>query len=73
MGRALEVYWALVDTGAQVSVISAGLAAYTNLYSTDGSNLPPASFSVSGYNGAKSYMLVFQAPVQIGTKDGPKR
>ena len=58
LGRAPEVYWALVDTGAQVSVISAGLAAYTDLYSPDGSNHFPASFFVSGYNGTKSYMPV---------------
>ena len=73
LGRAPEVYWALVDTGAQVSVISAGLAAYTDLYAPDGSNVFPASFAVSGYNGTKSYMPVLQAPVRLGARGGAER
>ena len=58
LGNAPELYWALADTGAQVSVISAGLAHYLDLYHADMGNVKPASFSVTGYNGSGSYMPV---------------
>lgn len=58
LGDAPELFWALADTGAQVSVITAGLAHYLDLYSPDMSNVTPASFAVSGYNGTASYMPI---------------
>ena len=58
IGDAPELYWALADTGAQVSVITAGLAHYLDLHLPDMSNVTPASFAVSGYNGTASYMPI---------------
>ena len=56
-----------------MSVISAGLAAYTELYASDLSNVYPASFAVAGYNGTRSYMPVLQAPVRLGNRGGEER
>ena len=73
LGTAPELYWALADTGAQVSVISAGLAAYLNLYNDDMSNVHPATFSVTGYNGTASYMPVLETTVRMGARGGDER
>ena len=73
LGSAQELYWALADTGAQVSVISAGLAAYLNLYNDDMSNVHPATFSVTGYNGTASYMPVLETTVRMGARGGDER
>ena len=67
------MYWALADTGAQVSVISAGLAAYLNLYNEDMSNVHPATFSVTGYNGTASYMPVLETTARMGARGGDER
>jgi hypothetical protein len=53
-----RVYWGLVDTGAQVSIISSGLANHLNLIAPDGSNLERSPFRVSGYNGDSTYLPI---------------
>ena len=73
LGNNQELFWALADTGAQVSVISAGLAAYLNLYREDMSNVHPATFSVTGYNGTSSYMPVLETTVRLGARGGSER
>jgi predicted aspartyl protease len=60
LGQVDHIYWALVDTGAQVSVISAGLANYLGLYEAEMQNVYPATFQVTGYNDSKSYMPVLE-------------
>ena len=65
--------WGLVDTGAQVSVISAGLASFLGLLSPDMSNLAPSPFSVTGYNGTRSYMPLIEVTVRFGVFGGPER
>ena len=73
LGSSPDVFWALVDTGAQVSVLSAGLASYADLYSPDMSNVFPASFAVAGYNGSRSYMPVLQTSIRLGARGGEER
>ena len=68
-----EVWWALVDTGAQVSVISAGLASYLELYPPDMGNVHPVGFTVSGYNGTSSYMPVLETRLRLGARGGEER
>ena len=65
--------WGLVDTGAQVSVISAGLASYLDLYKPDLSNIRETSFTVAGYNGARSYMPVLETSFRLGNRGGDER
>lgn len=66
-------FWGLVDTGAQVSVITAGLANYLNLIDHDFSNISSTPFSVSGYNGNKSYMPTLTTYLKLGRYGGPER
>jgi Aspartyl protease len=68
-----DVWWALVDTGAQVSVISAGLASYLDLYCQDMSNVFPASFAVKGYNEASTYMPVLETRLRVGAHGNEER
>lgn len=64
----MDTYWALVDTGAQVSVISAGLASYLGLYQADMSNVLPSPFEVSGFNGKSSYMPILELQLRLGAR-----
>ena len=57
LGGSPEIWWALIDTGAQVSVISAGLASYAGLYDDSMANVL-SGVKVSGYNDASSYLPV---------------
>lgn len=66
-------FWGLVDTGAQVSVISAGLANYLNLIQEDFSNVSATPFQVSGYNGTKSYMPTITTTLRLGRFGGDER
>ena len=66
-------FWGLVDTGAQVSVISAGLANYLNLIQEDFSNVSATPFQVSGYNGTKSYMPTITTTLRLGKFGGDER
>ena len=56
-----------------MSVISAGLANYLELYEEDMSNVRPASFAVKGYNGAKSYMPILYTKIRLGARGGEER
>ena len=73
LGAQEEVWWALVDTGAQVTVISAGLASYLGLYERDMRNVHPAGFSVAGYNDTSSYMPVLETRMRLGARGGDER
>lgn len=66
-------FWGLVDTGAQVSVISAGLANFLNLITEDLSNVSATPFQVSGYNGTKSYMPTITTTLRLGRYGGAER
>ena len=68
-----QMFWGLVDTGAQVSVISAGLAAYLDLFKPDLSNVKETTFTVAGYNGARSYMPVLETMLRLGNRGGEER
>ena len=67
------VFWALVDSGAQVSVISAGLANYLDLIQEDYGNVTSAPFTVKGYNDARSYMPALTTSFRLGAHGGPER
>ena len=60
------VYWGLIDSGAAVSVISAGMAAYLGLINPDNSNLSPSSFTVSAYDGRRLYMPLLTLTMRLG-------
>ena len=47
-----ESQWALVDTGAQVSLITTGVARYCNAVAADYSNLLPSELKLNGVTGA---------------------
>jgi hypothetical protein len=73
LGTDPAVYWALADTGAMVSVISAGLASYLNLYADDMRNVYTPSFAVKGYNESSSYMPILETPIRLGARGGEER
>lgn len=62
-----ETFWALIDSGAQVSVISAGLCTYLELLNADLTNVHRARFNVSGFNGATSYMPFVHTYLRLGS------
>ena len=47
-----ETQWALVDTGAQVSLMTTGVAKYCNAVAPDYSNLLPSELMLNGVTGA---------------------
>ena len=66
-------YWGLVDTGAQVCVVSAGLANYLGLLAPDLSNVTATPFTVKGYNDVTTYMPALTTTMRLGSHGGPER
>ena len=65
--------WGLIDTGAQVSVITAGLANFLGLINEDLSNVTATPFTVKGYNDVKSYMPAITVNLRMGREGGTER
>ena len=61
-----ETQWALVDTGAQVSLITTGVAKYCNAVAPDYSNLLPSELMLNGVTGAPWGTTRLATDVTIG-------
>ena len=46
-----ETWWAMADSGAQVSLISTGIVGYLGLIDSEGARMLPSKFTVSGFQG----------------------
>ena len=69
-----RTWWAMIDTGAQVSIISAGIVEYLGLLDSEGVKCYPSSFTVSGFDGSsKLKMPIMEVWMRMGTKGGDER
>ena len=64
-----RVWWAMVDSGAQVSLISSGLMAYLGLLDEQTTQAYPSSFSVVGFDGERKMQLpILEVWIRMGTQ-----
>ena len=64
-------YWAMIDTGAQVSLISTGLIAHLGLLDSEGARTMPSGFRVSGFDGqAREPMPIIEVWMRFGARGG---
>lgn len=69
-----RTWWAMVNTGAQVSIISSGLVDHLNLLDSKDAKAYDSGFTVSGFDGtAKLKMPILEVWVRMGSRGGDER
>lgn len=69
-----NTWWAMVDTGAQISIISSGLVEHLRLLNSEGVKAYPPAFTVSGFTGGdRLSMPILEVFLRFGTRGGDER
>lgn len=69
-----STWWAMVDSGAQVSIISTGLLDHLSLLDTKGFRVFPSAFTVSGFTGGdRLNMPIVEVEMRLGVRGGEER